>query len=528
MSAEGVVNWAMGSGIDISILIIIVLLSRRLCAKWFGAQAAYALWALPVLRLILPPFQIVLPRPASLHTPEPTLITPLISSPLNITATIPTEASTTHIFLILMAVWISGAIVWGGLQIYKQSTFMKPILADRRSASKSVQARYARAGKLLKLKKLPALRKVSGNVGPMVSGVWHPVIILPKNFETDFTVHQQLYALMHELAHIKRKDMWMALGSLIFRAINWPNPIVHLAHHKFRTDQEAACDAFVLNILGSTPKARASYAQTLVHAATLSRTLTGQTAAHNPLSLTIYHPLKERLMTMKTSRTKTTLLSRLAVGGFLAVGLLATSPITFAQDDTPAAKKHTKTKSVMKWVENHDGIKSTKHIEVETVDGVTKAYSINENGNRTEISTDEVKTMQLAGGAGKGMKMFMLRAGKDAKPGETMVVNIDVPNALPDDSDLANLMAGDKSVIMIRKTSDAELAGSDALSSEDNIFVMNNGSSASAMVEAAESLLEQVGKDDTDNIINAQARKKLEKARKALAEAKVALEDAEQ
>ncbi len=40
-------------------LIALVLVLRRPVSRHFGAQAAYALWALPFLRLLMPP--IVLP-----------------------------------------------------------------------------------------------------------------------------------------------------------------------------------------------------------------------------------------------------------------------------------------------------------------------------------------------------------------------------------------------------------------------------------------------------------------------------------
>ena len=43
----------------------LVLVLRRPVARWLGAGAAYALWALPVLRLVLPPVTLP-PRPAHL------------------------------------------------------------------------------------------------------------------------------------------------------------------------------------------------------------------------------------------------------------------------------------------------------------------------------------------------------------------------------------------------------------------------------------------------------------------------------
>jgi len=39
----------------VSVLMALVLASRQYVAKQFGAGVAYALWAIPLVRLVLPP-----------------------------------------------------------------------------------------------------------------------------------------------------------------------------------------------------------------------------------------------------------------------------------------------------------------------------------------------------------------------------------------------------------------------------------------------------------------------------------------
>lgn len=52
-------QWLLDTTLYTGLLIALVLLLRRPVARAFGPQVAYALWALPFLRLVLPP--IVLP-----------------------------------------------------------------------------------------------------------------------------------------------------------------------------------------------------------------------------------------------------------------------------------------------------------------------------------------------------------------------------------------------------------------------------------------------------------------------------------
>ena len=407
MMVSWALNWAGHTGMDISILIVLVLMCRRPFVKMFGARAAYALWALPLLRLVLPETPITLPRPSWLQTAAntPTEIITYMNVETIVTGPVSTPFNWQ---LPAIGIWLGVAIIWFAAQIFRQQKYIHNVQADSSPVSPQIRNKLQQACKSLDLGVVPKICMSASNVGPFVTGVIRPVIVLPENFEKDFGDRQQFFALTHELAHIKRGDLWAAFGALVFRALNWPNPLVHYCAVKFRTDQEAACDAYVLNVMGGGVQTKQNYAETLIHSAKVAakmaststknstRTSTNPSVLVNPLCLTIYHPLKERLMTLKTSKNNSTILSRVGVGAFLIAALAATAPITIAADG-PAAeapKAKTETKKVMKWIEKHDGEETNKHIEVTVKDGVTTAYSIDKDGNKTEIDASE---LELAG-----------------------------------------------------------------------------------------------------------------------------------
>lgn len=60
-------DWLTDTFIWTAALIMLVLLIRRPVARHFGPQAAYALWALPLIRLVLPPLTL----PAWMAPSEP-------------------------------------------------------------------------------------------------------------------------------------------------------------------------------------------------------------------------------------------------------------------------------------------------------------------------------------------------------------------------------------------------------------------------------------------------------------------------
>jgi TonB family protein len=81
---------------------------------------------------------------------------------------------------------------------------------------------------------------------PMVSGLFHPSILLPGDF-AQWPEAQQTAAIRHEQAHIERGDLWANLIANIACAVYWFHPLVWKLNSQLRMEQEAACDAAVIN-----------------------------------------------------------------------------------------------------------------------------------------------------------------------------------------------------------------------------------------------------------------------------------------
>ncbi len=277
MSVEALQNWMMQTGLMVSLLIFVILVIRRPFARAFGANAAYALWSLPLIRLCFP----------MVNIPEkwiPQAFRPDQTSPLDIATDVaapsfgqtaiesgafhdPVAAASSapSLMAIILLIWAGVAVLWLSFQLLQQRQFKTHLMETSEIISEGLAAEVRYAAKHIELKTSPHVRLSNNNIGPLVSGVLKPAVILPKAFETDFDAEQRGFALTHELAHLKRKDLWVALTALVFRAVNWPNPIVHYAAHRLRADQEAACDAYVIRLTGG--EAVHSYAETLVKAA---------------------------------------------------------------------------------------------------------------------------------------------------------------------------------------------------------------------------------------------------------------------
>ena len=97
---------------------------------------------------------------------------------------------------------------------------------------------------------------------PCTWGVLTPVLLLPTAGDA-WSESARHSALLHELAHVRRRDTVSALISRLACALHWYNPLVWLAAAHARNLQERACDDAVLRA-GAIPS---DYAQFLLDVA---------------------------------------------------------------------------------------------------------------------------------------------------------------------------------------------------------------------------------------------------------------------
>lgn len=100
------------------------------------------------------------------------------------------------------------------------------------------------------------LRKDDRQSTPWTWGVLHPVIVVPRGFET-WPLRDRRNALVHEIAHIRRLDFVSALLAQICIALYWYQPLAWFAEQARRREAEYASDDRVVE-LGASPAAYAN------------------------------------------------------------------------------------------------------------------------------------------------------------------------------------------------------------------------------------------------------------------------------
>jgi beta-lactamase regulating signal transducer with metallopeptidase domain len=108
----------------------------------------------------------------------------------------------------------------------------------------------------------PHLKETALVESPALFGVFRPVLLLPPGFLDRLSETEIRHVFLHELAHLKRRDLWVNWLMAVAQAAHWFNPVVWLVFRRMRLERELACDEMALRACrASDPKA---YGQTIL------------------------------------------------------------------------------------------------------------------------------------------------------------------------------------------------------------------------------------------------------------------------
>jgi bla regulator protein blaR1 len=189
-------------------------------------------------------------------------------------------------------------------------------------APADVQALAGELAARLGLRRVPEVRTSTRVETPLVTGLVRPVVLLPSERFSGLTGRQQQMALCHELAHLKRADLWLGCVPAIAERVFFFHPLVHLASREYALWREAACDAAVVETLDAAPQ---EYGRLLL-ALGVSQPRPGFTVAGAAWS---FLNLKRRIAMLQDVSARSRR-SRLVAAGVVGLAVCAMVPMQLA------------------------------------------------------------------------------------------------------------------------------------------------------------------------------------------------------
>jgi WD40 repeat protein/beta-lactamase regulating signal transducer with metallopeptidase domain len=123
-------------------------------------------------------------------------------------------------------------------------------LRHARSAPRALRQRVLRLARRIGLSRAPIVQVIPGCISPMV---WWPLgtprLLFPSELLNRLEGEALDALLLHELAHLRRRDHWVRWLELLVTAFCWWHPVVWIARREIHACEEECCDALVVQHL---------------------------------------------------------------------------------------------------------------------------------------------------------------------------------------------------------------------------------------------------------------------------------------
>lgn len=325
------------------VAVVIWLVSRA--ARKAPARIRHALWALVVLKFLIPPFAQLPAELGFLHYGDRTAAraTTAISAPqgtANGTPAVvadplsrPAEPDQSPLRPDLVGlIWVVGVGVMASGLLFRQAR-QELLIRTSRPAGTALLDIFRKCAEKARVVPVPRLRISAGVPTPLLVGLFRPMVILPcLAAEPENASHLEAM-LLHELAHIRRRDMASLWLYQLAKTLFFFHPALWLAGYEMSKEKELACDELVISATWVSPK---DYAAGYVEALKMSNA-----AISMPVCLAMAEPYQvektrvERILRGPAPRLGAGWIAVFAVAAVVALPTFA----GIANTDDPAASR---------------------------------------------------------------------------------------------------------------------------------------------------------------------------------------------
>ena len=274
-------DWALASLVEGAVLLAVVGAVWRLAARRASAQFGYLLFLLVLVRLAFPA-TVAVPaewgwlsprdalgravgwwnddralRPSQAATrPEPPEFAAPVASPEWLAANAdllprpaeshgavaPAPAPSLSLSAWLMLLWAAIAAALVVRLVWEQWKWRRRLAAAPALDIASLPLDFAALCRRLGLQRRVPIVVSSAVESPAVWKIVRPCVIVPPGFVARLPREQLTWVLAHELAHVRRGDLWVALAQRLLQIAYFFHPAVWLANRAIDRQREYACD----------------------------------------------------------------------------------------------------------------------------------------------------------------------------------------------------------------------------------------------------------------------------------------------
>ena len=284
--AQSFFGWLLQATLIASVVICLILLIQKMLGGKLGPRWCHALWLVLLIRMILPwapssrvsllnlipswkgqtqsqqlpdtieQQDVLVPRQTDETSEAITSKKPesesaiqqqVVSKPSAI-ANVEGESTPrwASIRQVLPVLWLAGAIVIGAYLLLSNFALWRIVKRDSPLVNQTMLELFEECKAQMGVQSLVAVVPSSQIRSPALFGFIRPRLLLPLEILEKASREEMRYVFLHELAHLKRRDIYLGWLTSLLQVLHWFNPLVWFAFYRMRADREFACDALVL------------------------------------------------------------------------------------------------------------------------------------------------------------------------------------------------------------------------------------------------------------------------------------------
>src|SRR5207244_387246 len=160
----------------------------------------------------------------------------------------------------MLAFW-SAVLVFRLAQIAWSYRYIRGIKSRSRRATSAQRLNFDEWLMVCRIRRQARLLVSNEIASPMAVGFLRPAVILPETLLSEFTEAELDHVLLHELAHLARRDDWTNLLARLAGATLALHPVAAWVLRRIEREREIACDDWVVAMTGSARPYAASLAR---------------------------------------------------------------------------------------------------------------------------------------------------------------------------------------------------------------------------------------------------------------------------
>ena len=269
--------WCLRTSGEAVVLVGLILLLQVVLRHRLHARCHYALWLVLLVRMVLPwapqsdlsVFNYV-PGFGPVAEESAALPASIGASPVFVLSGEPLAVSTAapktpgwSLWTILAVAWLAVACLLGARVCVENWRFWRAIRRGRPLGDgDEARALLERCAALMGVSARVPLVSTDAVSSPALFGLIRPRLLVPEGILRNLSANDLRFVFLHELAHLKRRDILVSWLATLLQVAHWFNPVIWYAFHRMRADREVACDALALSCVA--PEEAAQYGRTLV------------------------------------------------------------------------------------------------------------------------------------------------------------------------------------------------------------------------------------------------------------------------